>query len=889
MAVKFRVQANYTTGGQTSLAIPAGVAVGDLLILVNAYRPTFGATPTGWTVVPGSNVGGGLGTTGAQQECYYKFATAADATPGATATYSAGTSNQGATMTAWSGVDTTTPFAFANAGSSSTSTTMSASGVTPTFANPTVVNFWTEFYTGGNAISGYPAGSTALAQSVQLGSAYAALTQAANTAIGVRTATQFTANQWLASTFALNPSTTVVAPTFRYGTKGAGSSGTTAFSVAVPPGANPGELALFHVQSNNATAPTPPSGVTLITSQQGSGGTVYWYVYQAKLTAAQIAGGSFAFTAAAAGYSEALCALYQDANATNAVPTSATAASLVAPSIAGAANSVLVALFGYYNNVDPAPTAPAGMTQRVFYDGVAASSYLDSVVFDQALGASGATGTRTMSLGSGSTTSPSAISLLVAGPNSPPNAPILTAPTNASYADLAAGYTFTWTFSDPNVSDTQTQYAFRRKISGAGAYEYWNAGTGAFQGTEVFNTSSAGSLTFAAGKWVNGNVYQWSVNTVDSAPTPLTGVYATDNTVSASGAPAVSVTAPTGTQVTQTPTIAWTTTVQTGLGSAQTAYRVVVEGGAFGSTPGSGTSQYDSGVVSSGAMTIVEPTVLVNATYRAFVQVTETGGQVSSWGFSSFTVALDSPATPVVVATWDAANQRAVVVVQGADNMLSTNAASIETDASAWTAGANTTVARSTAQFADGVASLSLTSTAAGAISASTATGTSGVAALPGVAYEALASFRTAVTSQACTVGVGWYNAAGALISTSTGSTVTDLSTGFTQAVLAATSPALTAYAAVIVTSAASAGAEVHYVDNISLAPGSSTTWTRGGLAGTGTALVQRTTDGGTTFVTVRGASAVPVPAPSQLVTVYDYEVTPLLVAGYRAAITDIV
>lgn len=468
-----------------------------------------------------------------------------------------------------------------------------------------------------------------------------------------------------------------------------------------------------------------------------------------------------------------------------------------------------------------------------------------------------------------------------------PNAPTLNLPANASYQDLAAGYTFTWTFSDPNVGDTQAAYAFRRKISGAGAYEYWNAGTGAWQGTAVWNNQIASSLAFTAGKWTDGNVYNWSVATQDQ--TSLQGPFAADATVSASGPPSVAVTAPTGAQVTQTPTVNWSTTVQTGLGSAQTAYRVVVESGTFGATPGSGTSQYDSGTVTSTAMTLVLPTLTNAVSYRAFVAVTETGGQVSSWGFSSFSVALDAPAQPVLTATWDAALQRAVLAVQGRDNLLSTNAASIETDASAWTAGANTAVARSTAQFLNGVASLSLTSTAAGSISASTATGVSGVAVLGSTAYEVLASFRTAATGQSWTVAVAWYTAAGALISTSTSPTVTDTSAGWTQAALAVTSPVNAAFAAVVLTGAASAASEVHYADAISLAPGTSTTWTRGGLTGTGTVKVERSADGGLTWAAVRGASAAAVPAPTQQVTVYDYEVLPTSTVQYRASVTDVV
>lgn len=148
-----------------------------------------------------------------------------------------------------------------------------------------------------------------------------------------------------------------------------------------------------------------------------------------------------------------------------------------------------------------------------------------------------------------------------------------------------------------------------------------------------------------------------------------------------------------------------------------------------------------------------------------------------------------------------------------------------------WTAGANTTAVRTTAQRLDGNASLQLTSTAAGATSANTATGLSGIAVLGGAAYSAMAWFRANTTTEPVTVGISWYDSSGAFISMSTGPAVTDTNTGWTQATLSAVSPVTAAFAAVVVAvTTTAAGGEVHYCDQMGFFPASNvTTWMPGG------------------------------------------------------------
>ena len=87
-------------------------------------------------------------------------------------------------------------------------------------------------------------------------------------------------------------------------------------------------------------------------------------------------------------------------------------------------------------------------------------------------------------------------------------------------------------------------------------------------------------------------------------------------------------------------------------GTSQTGYEIVVESGSYatgpGAAPGSGTQVYDSGVVSSAALSAATGTLAQPGLYCAFVQVTETGSEVSAWGSSVFVCEASAPPTP----TW---------------------------------------------------------------------------------------------------------------------------------------------------------------------------------------------------------------------------------------------
>lgn len=242
-----------------------------------------------------------------------------------------------------------------------------------------------------------------------------------------------------------------------------------------------------------------------------------------------------------------------------------------------------------------------------------------------------------------------------------PPAPTLTAPTSGSYLDAVSGnVTLGWTYS-ADFSATQTGWQARRKI-GSGAYGYWN-GTDWSSTTAVTNAGSVSSAVTSG--WANGNTYSWSIATVDAYGT---SAFANDQLVTTAPAPTVTVTAPTGT-ATLDPVahIAWTPGI-TAVGAAEIAARAIVynaaQYGAGGFVPGVGPSAWDSGML-YGAPVTQASSQLVNGTYRAYVQITQTGGQTSAWAFSAFTINVTPPSTPVLVATTDPVNGRTALALSG--------------------------------------------------------------------------------------------------------------------------------------------------------------------------------------------------------------------------------
>lgn len=469
----------------------------------------------------------------------------------------------------------------------------------------------------------------------------------------------------------------------------------------------------------------------------------------------------------------------------------------------------------------------------------------------------------------------------------PPASPTLISPTSGTYMDMAgATPTFVWTYNPGNAIGGQTNFAFRRKISGGSSYSYFNVGTNSWQGTIVWNASSAQSYTFSSGLWVDGNTYNWSIATQDAGGQ---GNFASDLTITAQAIPVVTVSAPTGTIRTSNPDVVWSTSFPSGAG--ETFYQVrtfsAAQYGAGGFNPATSTATDDSGLVSSGSATSYQiPTALPAGTsYRSYVQVTETGTEGSGFiSFGAYTVTLDLPPTPTLtaVATTDPTTGCPMIqlTAQSLINILSSDDASFESSIGTWGGTVNCAIVQSSTFALDGSFSLKMTPSAAGSISAVTGF----YAVLPSTQYSAGAFFRAAISARACSVNIIWYTSSHTLISTSSGTGANDTTSGWTQATETASSPSNAAYAVVQVAVASASGVtDIHYVDEVGIFPGSSAAWSAGGFSPTAGIVILRS-DG----VYVRFAStANPAPlsnaiAPDQAI-VNDYEVTPLTAYTYQA------
>lgn len=158
-------------------------------------------------------------------------------------------------------------------------------------------------------------------------------------------------------------------------------------------------------------------------------------------------------------------------------------------------------------------------------------------------------------------------------------------------------------------------------------------------------------------------------------------------------------------------------------------------------------------------------------------------------------------------------------------NLLTANQASLETDTTGWAAQANCTITRSLTFALHGTASLRLSATGAGNMSATTPTGVSGRAVVAGRQYTALAAFRAGSTGRTVNVHLRWYDAGGTLISSVITASADVVGSWVQVAVPPQVAPVGATFAAIWVEVESAGAAELHYVDQISLAYGSSTFW----------------------------------------------------------------
>ena len=149
-------------------------------------------------------------------------------------------------------------------------------------------------------------------------------------------------------------------------------------------------------------------------------------------------------------------------------------------------------------------------------------------------------------------------------------------------------------------------------------------------------------------------------------------------------------------------------------------------------------------------------------------------------------------------------------------NLLSPEVSGMDSVAG-WSDGGNARLAQSIEQAAEGDVSLELAALAGGAMTAQTAPGEDGVAALPGYTYIASAEFLANHKLRPANVAIVWYGIDGAELSASPGDGVLEVTGKWAVASHSSVAPKGAAYAALAVTVADAFRGEKHYVDAASI------------------------------------------------------------------------
>jgi hypothetical protein len=485
-----------------------------------------------------------------------------------------------------------------------------------------------------------------------------------------------------------------------------------------------------------------------------------------------------------------------------------------------------------------------------------------------------------------------------------PQAPTLVAPANTAYDDATAGVTFSATYNASVTGSPASAYALRKKVSG-GSYTYWNASSSSWGGSITWNpiTLANGATGGPTGPitagLTNGTQINWSM-AFEESDDSTTGPFATDSILTLQLSPTVTLTGPSAVASTTTPTISWTFAG----GGTQTEYHVIyytlAQTQASGFVPGVTPPYYDPGTMIGPATSFVTPAAadLVNGvTYVAYLQVAETGGMVSNAPSITFTVNLGGPSVPTLTAV--SANDSTTnapfvtLLATSDDNILSAYDASFEGNLGTTIAITNCAVAVNTSYALNGSDSLSIKSTASGAMVAGSATGTGGYAVVAGKTYSGMASWRALATGRTtCQIALYWYKSSGSASTvkpSSLGSVVTDTTTGWTQATVSDTAPSDAAFVQIRYLVTTTAANEYHLIDEAGIFNGSMpAAWSGGGyyLAGTTTTEFQYSDDG-VTWNDLRFGAALARNAFQQA-TCLDYESPPCLVSTTGAVVGSV-
>lgn len=358
--------------------------------------------------------------------------------------------------------------------------------------------------------------------------------------------------------------------------------------------------------------------------------------------------------------------------------------------------------------------------------------------------------------------------------------------------------------------------------------------------------------------------------------------------------PTVSGITPTGTLTDTTkPTLAWTYADTNGdpQSAADVAVYSAAQYGAGGFTAGAGPSVWATTVGTSAAVTPATQLAL-GGTFKTAVRVAKTVNNRAVYGSwvlgAAFTINPITPDAPVITAVWDPPTQSCALTLAAQLNLLTADQASFETALTGWkTAGTNCTASRVTTAGApaSGQAALQLSATGAGS-TMSSSTQVSGylTPVVAGTVYSARGKVKSAAVARSARLELIWLQANGTTSAgaATVGTNVTTSTSSHTVATVSATAPSGAAFVCVqAVIANPAAAAELHWWDEIAVTPGTSPAYTSGG-ATTAAAQVQRSDDGGTTWIEVRGDDTVSLTGPTGRISFNDYEGARGVTTRYR-------
>jgi hypothetical protein len=388
--------------------------------------------------------------------------------------------------------------------------------------------------------------------------------------------------------------------------------------------------------------------------------------------------------------------------------------------------------------------------------------------------------------------------------------------------------------------------------------------------------------------WDQARLNDLVVKVTDYSPTSAgrTTVYEVKAEVIVNVQPTITVDAPTSTITdTSRPAVSWT--YSDADGDAQTAYEVRVftatQYGAAGFDPATSGAVWESGTVTSSDPGTTPGADLENTiTHRAYARAGHAlSGSTffSAWGYSQFTMGYDSPPAPDLSAAYQSLTNRVNVTAVGHTNVLSVEDATLATTAGTWAAISGCSVARTTAYGLSGSSSLAITNTSAGTMSART-----GLYAIPtdGQQVAARCDIRPDGSARTVRMLLRWHDAANTLLSTTTGSNVTETGAAWTSVSVVGAPPANATQVQVGVEIVSAASGEIHYVDKIALHNGTTAYWSPGGLYADQVILVERSLDGGDTWDVIDTADA---GNPEQTAYVTDYAPERDATNQYRARV----